>query len=456
MTIPSIITNNSIKFLSGLANNSDSIAPMAVKDTISNCAIVATYQKDGDKYDAAEKAIEEFGTGAFWLFGIPSVKAILNKTLYPLLKLNPNFDIRNLRGKSDDEVKNLASKIKNEAKSCPILESEAKIFSTLNENNEVLKSFKNKDLYKGLFGLKFVAATALSAVALSKIIKYKQKTTEKRIQKEFENNSASGILIKKSVDKSNIHDSFCGKLNSQKSNTPSFKGVGDLFMYNPIANTLLLDGVIATTRLKEARKGERKEVAFKEAFQMLFIYCLAKPIQTGFEAIGKHFNMPVELDPKVLFDKNIKENVEGALETVKKYDLNNEKNLISKIHEIASNNPKDALVDLLSKNNVIKIVEDKNTKAKAVSYLNKIDEDEIKKTISNIQELSKNISNISSIKAYKTASVLANIIISALAIGIVQPKLNILMRKLLNNGDNRNPAIVAKEEEMKQNNVKFL
>ena len=97
-----------------------------------------------------------------------------------------------------------------------------------------------------------------------------------------------------------------------------------------------------------------------------------------------------------------------------------------------------------------------NTKAKAVSYLNKIDEDEIKKTISNIQELSKNISNISSIKAYKTASVLANIIISALAIGIVQPKLNILMRKILNNGDNRNPAIVAKEEEMKQNNVKFL
>ena len=80
MSIPSI-TTGAVKLLSGLANNTDSIVPMAVKDTISNCAIVRTYKKEGGKDDARERKIEEFGTGAFWLFGIPTVKLILNKTV---------------------------------------------------------------------------------------------------------------------------------------------------------------------------------------------------------------------------------------------------------------------------------------------------------------------------------------------------------------------------------------
>ena len=54
----------------------------------------------------------------------------------------------------------------------------------------------------------------------------------------------------------------------------------------------------------------------------------------------------------------------------------------------------------------------------------------------------------SGIKAYKVFAVLANVAIGALAMGVLQPLVNIQMRKLLNGGDNRNPAIVAQEKQM--------
>ena len=96
------ISNIPVYMLSGLANNSDSIIPMATKDTISNCAIVHTYKKEGGQDDARERAIEEFGTGAVWLFGIPSLKKCIDKFIYPLLNLNPDLDIRVL--KDDNKI----------------------------------------------------------------------------------------------------------------------------------------------------------------------------------------------------------------------------------------------------------------------------------------------------------------------------------------------------------------
>ena len=60
MKVPSIITNNGIKLLSGLANNDDSLTAMIAKDWIGDAATVYTYKKEGGQDDAREKAIEEF------------------------------------------------------------------------------------------------------------------------------------------------------------------------------------------------------------------------------------------------------------------------------------------------------------------------------------------------------------------------------------------------------------
>ena len=94
MSIQSIttdFTNKGIKLLSQLGNNNDSIVPMLVKDSMANGAVVYTYSKEGGKDDAREKAIEGFGTGAVWLLMIPALKWVIDKTVYPFFKLNPNF-----------------------------------------------------------------------------------------------------------------------------------------------------------------------------------------------------------------------------------------------------------------------------------------------------------------------------------------------------------------------------
>ena len=450
MKIPGIISDYSIKLLSGLGNNSDSIVPMAVKDTISNCAIVATYKSKGGKDDARERAIEEFGTGAVWLFGIPAVKKIIDKTLYPIFKLNPDFDLRLL--KDDSEFKSVLKNtnealIKNPDNS--LIKNMSKTLNSLNDKNAIWGKFTNKDLYKGLFISKFALSTALSAIALTKIIKYKQKSTQKRIEAEV-NKLKKENLIRNSVDKkvksSNVYNIFKGSKNKQNI---TFKGALDLFMYNPIANTSLLDGVITLTRLKEARKGERKEVALKEIFQILFIYAIAKPTQKMFEFFGKKLNTPIELDPKVLFSKDVKENIEQSSKIILKENLNNiDKNeLKEKIYSLASSDIKNPLIQTLNKNGVVSIL--KNNNQEALNYLKQIDSKDLKKSIDDILTLNKHVNkNIGAIKAYKVFSIVANVAIGALAMGIVQPLINIKMRKLLNNGDNRNPAIVEQEKQI--------
>ena len=47
MKIPSIVSTNSIKLLSGLGNNEDSLTAMIIKDWIGDGATVYTYKKEG-------------------------------------------------------------------------------------------------------------------------------------------------------------------------------------------------------------------------------------------------------------------------------------------------------------------------------------------------------------------------------------------------------------------------
>lgn len=471
MNIPKIIGTNSVKLLSGLANNDSSIIPMATKDTISNCAIVHTYKKEGGKDDARERAIEEFGTGAVWLFGIPAVKMLFDKTVYPLLKLDSNLDVRILKDK--DSLAKTKEFLANSANAA--LSHEKEIIKTLDDKNSVLKSFTNSQLYKGLSVGKFAFSTAISAFALSKIIDYKQKSTQKRIEKDFYKNNASKTLLNKSLQNNDKFNAVTGK---KEDKSVSFKGLGSIaqaFVYNPIVNTMLLDGVITGKRLAKARHGERKEVALKEAFQLFFIYALAKPIQMAFEAVGKHFDMPIGLDPNALFDKELPSklaNAKGTIDSMIKDDgifsvikdkakenkfkfgkdklaigdkTANAEALIAKLRELDT---KDALIDILDKNGAISTIKDKKGNIEALSTIKSIDAEKVIKTFNDIDSLSKNVSNLSKTKAFKVIAVIGNVALAAWAMGVLQPKVNIWMRKLLHNGDNRNPAIVEQERQM--------
>ena len=302
-------------------------------------------------------------------------------------------------------------------------------------------------MYKGMAIAKFAVATVASAIALTKIIKYKQKTTTERIAKDLENQKAkqqAPSLVMDSVKQNKLYDSFTGQ---NKTSQPSFTGGLAEFMYNPIKNTMILDGVITTTRLKEARPGERKEVLFKEACQIGFIYGLAKPLQKMFEFIGKKIKCPIELDPKVLFSKDLKGKIDASSDAIK--TLKGSNNILKTISEMDIKSP---LIELLDKDDAIATIKDKAGNIKGLDFLKPIDEDKVKSTLKNLDSMKDNIGNLKGSKIFKAVAVVGNVLIAAGIMGIIQPKLNILMRKILNNGDNRNPAI-AKEEALAMEKV---
>lgn len=431
MKVTSVLANNGIKLLSGLANNDDSLTAMVLKDWIGDGATVYTYKKNGGKDDAREKAIEEFGTGFLWLFGIPAVKKILEKTAYPIFKLNPNFDPRLLNDKNA---------LKNATNFAPDVEKT--LFDTLDSANPVLKKFTNAQMYKGFAVGKFIIATLLTAIGLTKLIKFKQKTTSDRIEqdnKKNKNTNNNSALVQKSVNENKTFATFT----SNKANKNlSFTGLAD-FMYNPIKNTMILDGVIAATRLKEARKEERLEVAFKELCQVVFIYGLAKPIQWIFEGVGNLIKAPIKLDPKNLFDKDLISKITDSKDSIE--TLLKSSNMAETLKTLADN--KSPLINLLNNEGAISL-----TKNGDVSMLKPIDEGAIKSALANLKEMNieEHAKNLSKSKAFKSFAVVANVLIAAGIMGVIQPKLTIWLRKKLF-GTNENPAIAQQEKQAKLN-----
>lgn len=428
MKIPSIVANNSVKLLSGLGDNENSLAAMLVKDWIADGTTVYTYKKEGGKDDAREKAIEEFGTGLFWLLGIPLIKKVIDKTIYPLLKLNPNFDPRVLDDSKFNTLKKLAKN------------SEKDLFDNLDKANPVIKKFTNAQMYKGMGVFKFLVATVSVAFALTKIIKYKQKTTTDRINKEKQeilSKANSTTLVKNSVSHDTTFGNFVG--NDKKTNNISFTGGLVEFMYNPIKNTKILDGVICATRLKEGRKEEIPEILLKEGCNYAAFYALTQPVQKTFERIGELAKAPIKLDPKVLFDKNLAEKIAQSKDAIK--ILKDSNDVTSTVLSMDIKSP---LIKLLEQNDVIKLTKDKKT----ISLLSGIDEKAVMNTVDNLENMGKNIKNLSKSKAFKVIAIFGNIFVTVAAMGVLQPKLTILLRKIMY-GSNENPAIARQEKEAK-------
>src|SRR5574344_1796613 len=100
MGLESIATN----FISQLGNSSSSVVPLLIKDSACNASITAIHTKAGGKRDGKEKFIDEYGTEALWIGGIPLIKKIFDLTVYKLAGINPNFDVRKLDSKNADNI----------------------------------------------------------------------------------------------------------------------------------------------------------------------------------------------------------------------------------------------------------------------------------------------------------------------------------------------------------------
>lgn len=448
------------KVFSKLGDNSGSVVPMFAKDMTSGGLTSYTYFKDGGKMDGAEKVIEEFGTTVIWLGGIPLVKKIIDNTVYKKAGISPDIDAKRLFSNGKDKL-NTLEYAKDKAKSL------GKEFS---EQASLLeKAADKKSLAKGLSFGKFAISTAAVGAALYGLITFKQKRTEKKVKENLQKKLAKEAVLKNTLEKNELYNAFNG---NKKRNDLNFKGlssIGTFFMSNPIANTGIVDGVITSTRLAQARKGEKFEVGLREACQLLFIYGLAKPLQKGMEFIGKNvFKKPIDLDYSALSTDTLKQAIDqekslnGSSSLLKQAKEvlklgKDEKEGAEKVIDFIFDPDNKEFGEVLKRNKSVGTFKTKEG-VEQLSLLSSINPKKVKsaaqKTVDIIENAAKSetdtVKYLKQTKALKGAAIVANILISAVLMGYLQPKLNLHIRKKRNDGDNTNPAIRNLENEIQQ------
>lgn len=285
------------KIFSTLGNNS-SLIPLGIKD-ISNIAGMTTGSYiTGDKIEGKDRFIDEAGTLVIWLGGIPFFKKVIDKTVYKLAKFNPNIDTRILQNKKILEL------AKEHAVIPKVKESFEKLISV-----DKIASEKNQKIFKNLAVGKFLLSTALTLGSYFALTMFRHKHTEKNIIKEFKKEE------ERKLEKGAKEAEFKGKQENRKGQKPSFginMSVLQQFMFDPVKNTMIIDGGITTQRLAESRNPQDLiGYAIKEGGFLAFMYFLGPKVQNYLEKKAAKSHKPIDLDIRILqnekFQKAIKD-----------------------------------------------------------------------------------------------------------------------------------------------------
>ncbi len=426
--------------------NSNSLVPMAIKDIANSLGLTAGSYVTGDSLEGKDRFLDEFGTQAIWLFGIPVYKKLMDFSLYKMLKIDPKFDVRNLSNKREKILQ----------KSLEYADSSIK--------GSIEKAIKNPKFSKNLALTKFIASTALAIVSYAGLTKYRhiqtKKAAEKEILAEAKQNKKKNYSF--TNPKSKVFEKF--NLNKQKkqSDKPTFTGGIQDFMFNPVKNLMILDGAITTERLAESRnKQELIGYTIKEGTVWAFMYFASQPIQKYLEkSVENNKKNPasIDLDARIIESEELKNAfINGELKnsTAKVLKLESGEELLEYIH----NNPDDFVVKMAKKSDIIPVLKNANQKDN-VDYRKFIDLDEFKGVAKKLEKLSNKFEDYKSlklenanlddflktVKKLKRSSILKNMGACIGALGILAPVIMIAMRKL----DKNNNAFQVKEDLKKE------
>lgn len=429
------------KIYSTLGNN-NSLVPMAIKDIANSAGLTAGSYITGDELEGKDRFLDEFGTQAIWLFGIPVYKKLMDLTMYKALKIDPDFDVRNLSKKRSK-----------------LLEKSIEYADT-SIRESIIKASKNPKYTKNLAMTKFVVSTALTIASYAGLTKYRHYKTRKDAEKE--------ILAEMAKEKQN-KDTFAYTApastafnNVKLKKQTSFTGSIQEFMYNPVKNLMILDGAITAERLAESRnKQELLGYTIKEGSVWLFMYFASKPIQKFLEqAAEKNKKKPasIDLDARVIESKELKEAFENGKLTEssnKVLALRTHEELLDFIH----NNPDDFVVQMAKKSDVLPVLKDAK-QADNIDYRKFIDYDEFRGVAEKLTKLQNKFEEfknanvkektleafLDNVKKLKRRSILKNMGACIGALGILAPALMIAFRKL----DKDNNAFQVKEDLKKE------
>ena len=394
---------NAAKIYSTLGNP-NSLIPLGVKDASSALGMTAGSYVTG-KEEGLDRFIDEFGTEALWLGGIPAYKWLFDKTVFKAYSQDSNIDPRNFRN--------------------------MEIYAKLKEyapNDEIKKNLekaeKNKKLFKRLAGAKFAVSTVLAAVTYIGLTRLKQHYTEQNIRKN---------LIKEYQQKK--------KTEEQKNlSSPSFKGLGKLaeeLAFSPVKNMYIMDGFITTERLADSRTPQEfTGYAIKEGSCLFFLYFAGKKIQQIVEKYAKNkYNKSITLDSRVLEDAAFKKAFEdGTIErSIKEFNAANTSD--ANLYEFLHKNPENKIVKIAKQSDIVKLLKGTD-KIDTRAF---VDMDELKGTNNKVAELFEQYKKaltdgetaeqfFKKVKSLKRKSVLINIGACIMALGVITPGTMLIKR----------------------------
>ena len=402
--------------------NPNSLIPLAIKDTASTAGMTAGSYITG-KEEGHDRFIDEVGTEAIWLGGIPFFKCLFDNTVFRAVGMDSKFDARNL--KNQDVLKKIEEYAPTEI-----------------VKNNIQKISKNQKLFKNTATAKFFVSTALTVASYIGLTKFKQNYTEKKIRqnliKEYEQEKKNKELIN----------------NENNAKNPSFKGLGsaiESLAFSPVKNMWVLDGCITGERLKDSRtKQEFIGYAIKEASILCFMYYAGGKIQEKLEkeAMKRH-NKSIALDARVLEDDYLKKAFEDGsiVKSIEEFKLAKESDV--KLYEFLHKNPDNLIVKTAKISDTISMYKEPQGLFKKSKVTDKIDTrkyidlEEVKNINKNIEtlynqykeavmkgETSKDF--FAKVKKLKRNSILTNIGSCIFALAILTPSIMLLRRFMAN------------------------
>ena len=430
---------------STLGNNS-SLIPLGIKDVANSCGLTTASYLAGDKLEGKDRFIDEFGTQAIWLGGIPTYKYLINKTLFKFAKLDPEVDPRILNNK----------RILTLAKQYAPSEKIAK---------NIEKAAKNQIHFKNLAMAKFILSTGLTAISYFALTKFRHNYTENQIKKEYlakhgNLNDYKGANIPFSSAFDSVHNN--------KNKKVSFTGGIQNFMFDPVKNLMIVDGVITSERLSHSRNAQDfTGYAIKEGSFWLFMYGAGKMISDALEKYAeKKHNKSIDLDARVIENEEFKEafkngTIKEHLKAFKAADKSD-----SAIYKFAVDKNTDNLIVKMAKKSDIlpllklsmfktsedivdtrKFIELGNNKANDFSGLRGVAK-KIEKLLAQYENSEQNTDEFfKAVRKLKRGSVIKNIGACIGALGVIAPAIMLALRKF---GDNKEYQ-VKKDVEAKLN-----
>ena len=415
---------------SKLGSNS-SLLPLAIKDVANSVGITAGSYVTGKDVESKDRFIDEFGTQAIWLGGIPFYKGIANVSLYKLAGIDPKFDPRNI---------NYINKLK---KGTAEEKKQAEEFAKLllektpeNLKKSVEKALSKPNLVKNLSLIKFGVSTALAIATYMGLTKYRQ---HYRLEEEKKQLSALDEFKKGEQERAELHKTPQAFLGVHNKKGISFTGGLQDFMFNPVKNLMLLDGAITEERLRSSEsKQEFINYSIKEGGTWAFMYFAGPIFQKFFErkAMEKH-NIPINFDSRIIESADLEKSLKnGSLKnSIAEFEKLGEKPSDLAIYKFIHENPDNILVQMAKKADIISTLDEKGT-IDTRAFFDIQDFKDLKDRMNKLSDAStdKDIDKfIKTVRKLKRGSIIKNMGICIAALGVGVPLLMIASRYLIPN-----------------------